>query len=596
MGLSVRRFAVAAGLASIAVAGCALLRGAPPPPPPAAPDAGPDAGLEIPPDAGAEIDAGVPPDAGPAALPLELPPAPDDPLNAAYRKRLDFHRGAPAVPVRLMEGVAQVTFSTRGRLRMKLAGHVEKTVDGAPGTLWTVRIVEGHPAQLNPRIQLAELRLEDRAGLQAEQKDWESRGVKTRVETIGSLYGIAGKVIDNRRFQLLLDERVPPDQVAARQAQIVRQYGVRTTLVQVLEQRPSGILELLDAQGASVALAQDWLVAEPLENTPVEVRQVEHDVGYPSHGFEDRAYRGNLQLAVDRDGKLAVVNQVGLEDLLRGLVPSEIYARAHPEALKAQAVTARGEVLAKIGTKHLADPYLLCAEQHCAVYKGISQETPATNAAVDATRGEGLFSPEGRLVDSVYSAVCGGHTEDNDVVWGGPPNPSLRGKPDLIGPSAGLPTPANLAAFLSAELPSADRLSTFAQPSKYRWERRFTADEVNQLTASLDVGRVQAISVVERGVSGRARLLTIAGERGATQIRGELNIRKLFGMLNSAMFLVAPERDAQGAIAAWTFRGGGWGHGVGMCQTGAIGRAEAGQDYRAILRHYFNGAAPAHIY
>lgn len=596
MGLStVRRCAIAAGLASIAVAGCALLRGAPPPLPPAAPDAGADAGVE-PLDAGAPADAGALPDAGSATLPLELPPAPDDPLNAAYRKRLDFHGGSPAVPVRLMEGVAQVTFSTRGRLRMKLAGHVEKMVDGAPGTLWTVRIVEGHPAQLNPRIQLAEFRLEDRAGLQAEQKDWDSRGVKTRVETVGSLYGIAGKVIDNRRFQLLLDERLPPDQVPARQAQIVRQYGVRTTLVQQLEQRPSGILELLDAQGASVALAQDWIVAEPLEGTPVEVRQVEHDVGYPAHGFEDRAYRGSLQFAVDRDGKLAVVNEVGLEDLLRGLVPSEIYARAHPEALKAQAVTARGEVLAKIGTKHLADPYLLCAEQHCAVYKGISQETAATNAAVDATRGEGLFSPEGRLVDSVYSAVCGGHTEDNDVVWGGPPNPSLRGKPDLIGPSAGYPTPANLAAFLAADLPSADRLSTFAQPSKYRWERRFTAAEVNQLTASLDVGPVQAISVVERGVSGRARLLTIAGERGATQIRGELNIRKLFGMLNSAMFLVTPERDGSGAIIAWSFRGGGWGHGVGMCQTGAIGRAEAGQDYRAILRHYFNGAAPARIY
>ncbi|HYV43701.1 MAG TPA: SpoIID/LytB domain-containing protein [Myxococcaceae bacterium] len=596
---TVRRYTIAAGL--LLIAGCALVRATAPPPEVApdagAPDAGAtgDAGIE-PPDAGAAIDAGAPPDAGPTALPLDLPPAPDDPLNAAYRKRLDFHRGAPAVPVRLMEGVAQVTFSTRGRLRMKLAGHVEKLVDGAPGTLWTVRIVEGHPAQLTPRIQLAELRLEDRAGLQAEQKDWDARGVKTRVETIGSLYGIAGKVIDNRRFQLLLDERLPSDQVAARQAQIVRQYGVRTTLVQQLDQRPSGILELLDAQGASVALAQDWIVAEPLEGTPVEVRQVEHDVGYPSHAFEDRAYRGSLQLAVDRDGKLAVVNQVGLEDLLRGLVPSEIYARAHPEALKAQAVTARGEVLAKIGTKHLADPYLLCAEQHCAVYKGISQETPATNAAVDATRGEGLFSPDGRLVDSVYSAVCGGHTEDNDVVWGGPPNPSLRGKPDLIGPSAGFPTPANLAAFLSAELPSADRLSTFAQPSKYRWEKHFTADEVNQLTASLDVGPVQAISVVERGVSGRARLLTIAGERGATQIRGELNIRKLFGMLNSAMFLVTPERDAQGAIVAWTFRGGGWGHGVGMCQTGAIGRAEAGQDYRAILRHYFNGAAPARIY
>jgi stage II sporulation protein D len=181
-------------------------------------------------------------------------------------------------------------------------------------------------------------------------------------------------------------------------------------------------------------------------------------------------------------------------------------------------------------------------------------------------------------------------------VWGGIPDPNLRGQPDFIHPKKGLPTPEDLPAFLDADLPSACKLSSFAQPSKYRWERRFTADEVNGLTASLGIGPVQAMAVVARGVSGRARLLTLAGETGATQIRGELNIRRMFKNLNSAMFIVSAERGPDGKIASWLFRGGGWGHGVGMCQTGAIGRAEAGQDYRAILRHYFNGAEVARIY
>ena len=88
----------------------------------------------------------------------------------------------------------------------------------------------------------------------------------------------------------------------------------------------------------------------------------------------------------------------------------------------------------------------------------------------------------------------------------------------------------------------------------------------------------------------------MSGTRGARELRGELTIRKQFGMLNSAFFVVTEERDAQGNPVAFVFRGGGWGHGVGMCQTGAIGRAEAGQDYRAILRHYFNGAEVAPIY
>jgi SpoIID/LytB domain protein len=320
-------------------------------------------------------------------------------------------------------------------------------------------------------------------------------------------------------------------------------------------------------------------------------------VGYDFHSFEDRSYRGSLLLTLDRMGKLAVINRVALEDLLSGLVPSEIFARAHPEALKAQAVTARGEVLAKIGLKHLADPYLLCSEQHCAVYKGKTGEVASTNEAVLRTRGEALFSQDGRLVDSVYSAVCGGHTENNENVWGGPPDPSLRGQPDLIeGKGEAGPSPENLAAFLSTPEPSACRLSTFSQPSRYRWERHFQSADLDTRTSALGVGHVQAITVTERGVSGRAKALTLSGEEGATEVRGELEIRKLFGMLNSSMFLVEPQRKADGTITEWVFRGGGWGHGVGMCQTGAAGRAEAGQSYRTILRHYFNGAEVSPIY
>jgi SpoIID/LytB domain protein len=119
---------------------------------------------------------------------------------------------------------------------------------------------------------------------------------------------------------------------------------------------------------------------------------------------------------------------------------------------------------------------------------------------------------------------------------------------------------------------------------------------MNRLTQVLGIGPVEAISVTERGVSGRSRAVTLAGQRKAKQVRGELEIRKLFGMLNSSMFLVFAERDTDGRLKGWNFRGGGWGHGVGMCQLGAIGRAEAGHDYQTILRHYFSGAEPSALY
>jgi stage II sporulation protein D len=526
----------------------------------------------------------------------------EDPLTSGLPgpqdlKRLDFRNGEPRLPIKLMEGRDTVTFSPRSRMRMRFGGPGDKVLDAPAGSRWSVRVTQGEPAQWHARLQLGEFRFADKAGLAEAQETWRARGLAVRTHTLGSVYGIAGKVIDNRRYLLLGDEALSPADAAKKQAEILRAFGLRTTLFEEVRKPSRAILEVKDENGSVVGLAQDRLDAETPDSSGFDVRQVEYGVGYDFHAFEDRSFRGALQFAVDKGGKLAVVNVVGLEDLLKGLVPSEIFARAHPEALKAQAVTARGEVLAKVGIKHLADPYLLCSEQHCAVYRGRTGEAASTTAAVEATRGQALFSQDGRLVDSVYSAVCGGHTEDNDIVWGGPPDASLRGRPDLLEPAPDVPGPSSLKAWLAtSDVPAACKLSSFAQPSKFRWEKRFTQAQVDALTEKLGVGAIQALALSERGVSGRARLLTLSGTKGATQVRGELNIRRLFGMLNSSMATVEPERDAEGRVTGWLFRGGGWGHGVGMCQTGAIGRAEAGHRYPEILRFYFNGAEVAPIY
>lgn len=529
----------------------------------------------------------------PVAAEVESLPEPIEPRP----KRLDFKNGAPIVPIRLMEGNTEVTLTSRGRLRFRVSGPIEKVVEGPSGTPWRVRLRSGTPAQLWARIQIAEVPFNDKEGLAATQREWADKGLQTRSQIVGGVYGIAGKVIDNRRYVILVDAPpAPVTSLAARQAEILSQFQVRTTLLEAVKQQATVTFELVEGDDTVVATAVDSLFIEAADEAPIEVRRVEYGVGYDFHHFEDRAFRGALQIAADRTGRLAVINLVGIEDLLKGLVPSEIFAKAHPEALKAQAVTARGEVLAKIGLKHIADPYFLCSEQHCAVYKGVSGEAASTNLAVEATRGEMSFDAEGRLVDSVYSAVCGGHTENNEVVWGGVPNPSLRGRPDVLPGHDAPSSPSHLTAFLSTEGAYACRLSSFAQLTKFRWEKRFTAKEVDEKLSSFNVGQVFAMTVAERGVSGRARLLSISGDAGATQLRGELVIRRAFGMLNSAMFELKVERDAKRRPTAWVFAGGGWGHGVGLCQTGAIGRAEAGQTYRQILEHYFNGAQVARVY
>jgi SpoIID/LytB domain protein len=129
-----------------------------------------------------------------------------------------------------------------------------------------------------------------------------------------------------------------------------------------------------------------------------------------------------------------------------------------------------------------------------------------------------------------------------------------------------------------------------SRPDRYRWERRIAPEKLDAMLAPLGVGAVGDLTVVERGASGRAIALRVDGERGSATVHGELRIRRLLGDLPSAMFVLAPDREG------WAIRGGGWGHGVGMCQWGAIGRAGAGQGYRQILGAYFAGAEVARIY
>src|SRR6202000_564806 len=111
------------------------------------------------------------------------------------------------------------------------------------------------------------------------------------------------------------------------------------------------------------------------------------DVDKEGGGREARRYFGRVYVTVDRSGKLAVVNAVPEDKLLAGLVRAEMLPSAPPEALKAQAIAARNELLAKLGTRHLTDPYRLCSTQHCQVYAGAGHEDARATAAVQATRG-----------------------------------------------------------------------------------------------------------------------------------------------------------------------------------------------------------------
>jgi stage II sporulation protein D len=374
------------------------------------------------------------------------------------------------------------------------------------------------------------------------------------------------------------------DKLRASSAQPERVAGVYTELLE----RPHGLLEATGDRSRARVRNAGVLWFAPVGNKPLRLEWRGPSPKESGRGL----YHGRVYVTIDRRGGLAVVNAVPENRLLHGLVPAEIFPSASEEALKAQAVAARGELLAKIGTRHAGEPFRLCSQTHCQVYSGAGRETPRTTAAVEATRGQILFAAAGKeLVDTVYSANCGGHTEHNENAWPDMPAlATLRGHRDApagrADPFAGGVTSALVEKFISTT-PAAYCGSARGGggADRFRWTVTRSASELDTLLASLRLGRLTAIEILERGISGRARSVRLVGRTRSEVVKGELRIRQLFGGLRSSLFVVEVKDGAA------TFRGAGFGHGVGLCQTGAIGMAEAGRTYREILAHYYPGSA-----
>jgi stage II sporulation protein D len=299
-----------------------------------------------------------------------------------------------------------------------------------------------------------------------------------------------------------------------------------------------------------------------------------------------KRYRGEIAIHATDSG-LVAVNRLPLEDYLRGVVPLEIGPRAEVEvaAVEAQAVAARSYTYTRLSDDE-SRWWDLRASELDQVYGGADAETPTADAAVERTRGM-VITFGGRVVSAPYSAVCGGTTAAPDEVW----------------------ATGSDAAYLqrvSDRIPGTERSYCDISP-RFSWTR--TLDRPALATAlqrylaayvavpSGGAGEPRYVEIDGYTLSGRVRALAIVTDRGRYRLQGNqmrFVLRTGGGeILPSTYFRVEQARDDVGALARLVMRGNGNGHGVGMCQWGAIGRARAGQDYRTILRTYYPGTTVA---
>jgi stage II sporulation protein D len=357
---------------------------------------------------------------------------------------------------------------------------------------------------------------------------------------------------------------------------------------QVLRARCSeGLVELADADG-QVLLRSAGPVRLSYED-PADTTllfDVQYGQGTFWAGSEDRMYRGAIELAPRGEG-LTVVNVLSVEEYLYSVLPSEMPSSWPAAALQAQAVAARSYTLANLG--RFADRgFDLLGSVASAAYRGLGAETAAARAAVDATRGL-VLTEGGEPLAAYYSANCGGYSDTTETAWGFPS--SLPAVPDPLQAERAVPLdPEQLARWLSDRPAAYCSQPDYSARSAYRWQLWVSREEIERRLQAPELGSLLAIVPAGRGLSGRASEVRVAGSSGQLTVRWDA-VRRRLGGLRSNLFVVEPQLGADGLPEGFLFTGAGWGHGVGLCQSGAAGMAAAGWSAEQILRHYYGDAA-----
>lgn len=363
-------------------------------------------------------------------------------------------------------------------------------------------------------------------------------------------------------------------------------------------------------------------------------------------------FPGDMNVQPNAYGTYTLVNQVPIEQYLRGVVPHEIGPSAPRNAIEAQAILARTYALRNLRRFEI-DDYELCADTQCQVYFGIADTDPGSDAAIAATSGQ-VLTYNNELVDALYSSTTGGITARFTDVWNGEDRPyltpvidSLRTRWDLA--ARPLSDEANFRAFIALD-------SGFNEEDwpAFRWNRTATLAEMDEVLKRYlrnrqhplaDYNTLTAMTVLERAESGRVQKLRVDTDMGSFELIKDESVKALVPP-RSLLFYVEPimtvpeeaeadeaeslpsaptesnaapvpgteekttpktaediidsvtggrnnktntKQNAEPVLTGFRFVGGGFGHGVGMSQTGAYNLGEQGYSHQQILQFYYPG-------
>ena len=395
----------------------------------------------------------------------------------------------------------------------------------------------------------------------------------------------------------------------------------------------NGLIDLQDSSGKEILKQKEILLTANSEAI-FTLADVKIGIDFHWQRHQEQSFRGDLFLSVVSDSALNLINKIPLEDYLESVISSEMSASAPLEFLKAQAITARSWLVSMLAKKKAARPSVqvkteheivvwqdvndhegfdVCADDHCQRYQGITRIiSENVREAIKQTRGNFLVY-DGEICDARYYKSCGGQTEVFASAWEDKNYDYLNNVSDDVDRRSPVRSEGEAKRWLTgnprAYCNTQDKellkmiLPAFDQetPDFYRWQVVYSKEELGNIIrkkSGIDFGELIDLVPLERGPSGRIYKLKIEGSKKTMIIGKELEIRRWLSPshLLSSAFIVEKIKESDNTVKSFTLKGGGWGHGVGLCQIGAAVMAVKGHSAEEILAHYFTGAMLKKLY
>jgi stage II sporulation protein D len=340
-------------------------------------------------------------------------------------------------------------------------------------------------------------------------------------------------------------------------------------------------------------------------------------------------YRGNIEIDIDKEHrKLNVINIIGIEEYLYGVLKKEISPHWPKEALKAQAVAARTFAVFNMN-KYIDKGYNICASTNSQAYGGVNHEDPLTNKAVDETRGV-IITYKGKPINAVYHSDSGGHTEDSENVWGSflPYLRSVESKfEEKVSP------PHHTWSYSINEKDLTEKLQkqgyeinsvVSIEPAKKSETGRtselvFTVDNVKAINMKtndfrrligadlirstlFDIEAIGKESNIKEDIEDKRKIENKKEQEGSIkeilEQKKDWTIKELLELMKENKEEREKKKEEKtleveivksNIPLTFIFSGSGNGHGVGMSQWGAYGMALQGYSYQDILKYYYQG-------